>query len=103
MRESFNTLGALVTQELKQDLLASDLFLFVSRDGKGAKVLYFDGTGLCLFAERMEKVTCTTDFIVDVDGVEAFSIPGGTPSRCIPLVAPAECHATDVEMPASGR
>ena len=55
MRKSFNTLGALVTQELKQDLLAGDLFLFVSRDRKRAKVLYFDGTGLCLFAKRMEK------------------------------------------------
>lgn len=55
MRKSFNTLGALVTQELRQDLLAGDLFLFVSRNRKRAKVLYFDGTGLCLFAKRMEK------------------------------------------------
>jgi transposase len=31
------------------------LFLFVSRNRKRAKVLYFDGTGLCLFAKRLEK------------------------------------------------
>jgi transposase len=29
--------------------------LFVSRNRKRAKVLYFDGTGLCLFAKRLEK------------------------------------------------
>jgi len=31
------------------------LFLFVSRNRKRAKVLYFDGTGLCLLAKRLEK------------------------------------------------
>jgi transposase len=29
--------------------------LFVSADRKRAKVLYFDGTGLCLLAKRPEK------------------------------------------------
>lgn len=55
MRKSFNTLGAIVAQEMKHDLLTGDLFLFVSRNRKRAKVLYFDGTGVCLFAKRMEK------------------------------------------------
>ena len=31
------------------------LFLFVSKNRKRAKVLYFDGTGLCLFAKRLDK------------------------------------------------
>jgi transposase len=30
-----------------------DLFLFVGKDRRRAKALYFDGTGLCLFAKRM--------------------------------------------------
>ena len=54
MRKSFNTLHALVEGQMKQDLSTGDLFLFVSRDRKRAKVLYFDGTGLCLFAKRLE-------------------------------------------------
>ena len=29
--------------------------MFVSRNRKRAKILYFDGTGLCLFAKRLEK------------------------------------------------
>jgi transposase len=55
MRKSFDTLAALVKEALKQDLLSGSLFLFVSRNRKRAKVLYFDGTGLCLFAKRLEK------------------------------------------------
>lgn len=55
MRKSFDTLSALVKHQLGQDLFSGSLFLFVSRDRRRAKVLYFDGTGLCLFAKRMEK------------------------------------------------
>jgi len=35
--------------------MTGDLFLFVSRDRKRAKILYFDGTGTCLFAKRLEQ------------------------------------------------
>jgi len=55
MRKSFNTLSAIVEHDMKRDLLQGDLFLFVSRDRKRAKVLYFDGTGLCLLAKRLER------------------------------------------------
>jgi len=55
MRKSFNTLAALITEELKHDVLTGDVYLFVGRDRKRAKVLYFDGTGLCLFSKRLEK------------------------------------------------
>ena len=55
MRKSYNTLGALVEQSMKLELTDGDLFLFVSRNRKRAKVLYFDGTGLCLFAKRLDQ------------------------------------------------
>jgi len=32
MRKSFNTLGALVAEQMKRDVLTGDLFLFVSAD-----------------------------------------------------------------------
>jgi transposase len=55
MRKSFNTLSAIVANELRRDLMSGDLFIFVGKDRKRAKVLYFDGTGLCLFAKRLER------------------------------------------------
>jgi transposase len=55
MRKSFNTLSALVAEQMKREVLTGDLFLFVSNDRKRAKVLYFDGTGLCLLSKRLEK------------------------------------------------
>ena len=55
MRKNFDTLSAIVTETLRRDVLTGDLYLFVSRDRKRAKVLYFDGTGICLFSKRLEK------------------------------------------------
>lgn len=54
MRKSFNTLSALV-MELGQDVLTGDAFVFVGKGRKRAKVLWFDGTGLCLLSKRLEK------------------------------------------------
>lgn len=54
MRKSFNTLSALVL-ELGQDVVSGDAFLFVGKGRRRAKVLWFDGTGLCLLAKRLEK------------------------------------------------
>lgn len=54
MRKSFNTLSALVL-ELGHDVVAGDSFIFVAKGRRRAKVLWFDGTGLCLLAKRLEK------------------------------------------------
>lgn len=54
MRKSFNTLAAIVTEILKKDVLEGDVFLFVGKDRKRAKVLYFDGTGMCVLAKRLD-------------------------------------------------
>lgn len=55
MRKSFNGLTALVVQGLGRDVMSGDLFLFVSRDRRRARVLYWDGTGLCLFSKRLAR------------------------------------------------
>jgi transposase len=55
MRKSFNTLSALVEQQMKRGVLTGDLYLFVGKNRKRAKVLYFDGTGVCVFAKRLER------------------------------------------------
>jgi transposase len=55
MRKGFERLSALVTNELGRDLMHGDVFLFVARRRRRAKVLHFDGTGLCLLAKRLDK------------------------------------------------
>jgi transposase len=55
MRKGFDGLAALVEQQLGHDLLRGDVYLFVGRSCRRAKVLYFDGTGLCLLSKRLEK------------------------------------------------
>ena len=55
MRKGFDGLSALVTQGLHSDPLSGDVFLFLSRDRVRAKVLHWDGTGLCVYAKRLER------------------------------------------------
>ncbi len=55
MRKSFDTLGALVREQIKHDVLDGALYVFVGKDRRRAKVLYWDGTGLCVLAKRLEK------------------------------------------------
>jgi transposase len=55
MRKSFDTLTALVTERMGHQILTGDLFLFIGKDRRRAKVLYFDGTGMCVLAKRLEK------------------------------------------------
>lgn len=37
------------------DLVMGDTFAFVSKNRKRAKVLWYDGTGLCLLAKRLDE------------------------------------------------
>jgi transposase len=55
MRKGFDGLCALVTQGLHCDPLSGDIFIFVSRDRIRAKTVQWDGTGLCLYAKRLER------------------------------------------------
>jgi transposase len=55
LRKGFDGLSALVRDQLARDPLGGDLYLFVGRDRHRAKVLLWDGTGLCIFAKRLER------------------------------------------------
>jgi transposase len=55
LRKGFDGLHGLVEQELGRDVLSGDCFLFVNRRRTHAKVLLWDGTGLCLYFKRLEQ------------------------------------------------
>lgn len=55
LRKGYDGLCALVTRELGRDPLDGGLYLFTSRSRKRAKVLLWDGTGLCIYAKRLEQ------------------------------------------------
>ena len=54
LRKGFDGLAGLVERELGQDVVAGDLYLFVNRRRTMAKVLAWDGTGLCIYSKRLE-------------------------------------------------
>ena len=74
MRKSFNTLSAMVANQLRRDLMSGDLFIFVGKTRKRAKVLYFDGTGLCLLAKRLEQGRFARPWEHSVDGVVSLTL-----------------------------
>ena len=55
MRLGFEGLSALVKNVLDVDPFSGHLFLFRSKSGSYLKALYWDGSGLCLFAKRLEQ------------------------------------------------
>jgi len=65
MRRGFDGLAAQVANVLRADPFSGHLFLFRSKRGDYLKLLYWDGSGLCLFAKRLEKGRFVWPPIVD--------------------------------------
>lgn len=57
MRKSFNGLSGLVRSNLAADPLSGDLFVFCNRPRTRLKILYFDSSGMWVFAKRLERGT----------------------------------------------
>ena len=55
MRKSFDGLYGIVTSVLGQDPLSPTLFVFFNRRRTLLKALYWDRTGFCLVAKRLER------------------------------------------------
>lgn len=54
-RNGMDGLAALVQQALRENPFAGDVFVFRAKRADRVKILYWDGSGLCLFHKRLEK------------------------------------------------
>ena len=54
MRKGMDGLALLVQEVLRQDPFSGHLFVFRGRKANLIKVVFWDGTGLCLFTKRLE-------------------------------------------------
>jgi transposase len=55
MRKGIDGLAMLVQAVLRQDPFSGHLFVFRGRKANLIKIVYWDGTGLCLFTKRLEQ------------------------------------------------
>jgi transposase len=62
MRKSFTGLYALARHGLQQDPLSGHLFAFINRRASQMKVLYWDRTGFCIWAKKLESGRFLSDW-----------------------------------------
>lgn len=55
MRKSFDGLVGLVQNALLDDPLSGSMYVFTNRRRSYVKAIYWDRTGFCLFAKRLER------------------------------------------------
>src|SRR5437867_12008213 len=55
LRKSIDGLVGLVKGALAEDPLSGSLLVFLNRRGTYLKLVYWDRTGFCLFAKRLEQ------------------------------------------------
>ena len=65
MRFGFDGLAAQVANILGADPYSGHVFIFRGKRGDYLKILYWDGSGLCLFAKRLERGRFVWPSIVD--------------------------------------
>lgn len=55
LRKSFDGLAALARDVIMEDPLSGHMFVFRSRRGHSAKILFWDRTGFCIWYKRLER------------------------------------------------
>jgi transposase len=81
MRKGMDGLATMVQEVLKRDAFSGHLFAFRGRRANMIKLLFWDGTGLCLFTKRIDR----GHFVWPRISIEGESIPL-TPAQLAMLI-----------------
>jgi transposase len=57
LRQGFDRLAGLARDRLGYDARSGALFVFVGKRRASLKILFFDGSGMCLFCKRLDRGT----------------------------------------------
>jgi transposase len=57
LRWSFDRLAGIVTERIGREARCGALFVFFGKRRDALKVLFFDGSGMCLFYKRLDRGT----------------------------------------------
>ena len=57
MRLSFDRLAGIATEQVGYEARSGALFVFFGRRKDALKILFFDGTGMCIFYKRLDRST----------------------------------------------
>ncbi len=55
MRKQINGLSIVVEEEMQEDPLNGQLYLFCNKNRRRLKILYWDRNGFCLWLKRLEQ------------------------------------------------
>jgi transposase len=74
LRWGFNRLTGVVNEHIGRDVRCGALFLFMGKRRNALKVLFFDGTGLCLFYKRLDAGLFRLPAQSEVTGATAVEV-----------------------------
>lgn len=74
LRWGFNRLSGVVSEQIERDVRCGALFLFLGKRRDAVKILFFDGTGLCLFYKRLDAGLFRLPSRHDINGATAISV-----------------------------
>ncbi len=57
LRWSFDRLAGIVEERIGRDARSGALFIFFGKHRAALKVLFFDGSGMCVFYKRLDRKT----------------------------------------------
>jgi transposase len=57
LRWSFDRLAGVVTERIGREARSGALFVFFGKRREAIKVLFFDGSGMCVFYKRLDRGT----------------------------------------------